>query len=90
MSAVDDDRPCLLRSTRQVPDASNLRLGRQLVALARLAAEQGIGLGVVLERLGLGVPFELAAELVGDVAQVAGVGGAVGDLDVAGRQARAT
>ena len=36
-----------------------------------LAGQHGVGLGVVDERLGRGVDVELAAEAVGDVAQVA-------------------
>src|SRR5208283_2090995 len=58
----------------------------QFKSLAWFAREQGIGFGVVLEGFGLGVPRELAAHLQGDVPQVAGIGGAVGDLDVAGWQ----
>src|SRR5271157_6568951 len=58
----------------------------QFESLARFAREQGIGFGVVLEGLGLGVPRELAAHLQGDVPQVAGIGGPVGDHDVAGWQ----
>src|SRR5207249_3064534 len=58
---------------------------RQLVAPPRYASQLGVGLAIVLEGLGRLVPDEPAPEPVGDVAQVAGVGRAVADLDVAGR-----
>ncbi len=58
----------------------------QFKSLAWFAREQGIGFGLVVEGFGLGVPRELAAHLQGDVPQVAGIGGAVGDLDVTGWQ----
>ena len=47
-----------------------------------LAGEHGVGLGVVDERLGRGVDVQLAAEPVGDVAQVAVGAGEVPLLDV--------
>src|ERR1017187_1813653 len=58
----------------------------KLVSLARLARKVCIGRRIVLEALGFGVPFELAAHLVGDVPDVTHVGRAVGDLDVASGQ----
>ena len=46
-------------------------LGRHDKRRPILAREHGVGLGVVDERLGRGVDVELAAQAVGDVAQVA-------------------
>jgi len=48
--------------------------------------KEGIGFGIVLERLGFRIPFELATKLVGYIAQVTGVGGTMRDLDVTGGQ----
>ena len=78
--------PCHAYPSIPIPRLETIDLNfGQLVAAPRFAREQRVGLAVVLERLGRVVPDELAAELVGDVAQVAGVGRVVADLDVADR-----
>ena len=65
----------------QIP-AESSDLGRHDERCAVLAGEHGVGLGVVDERLGRGVDVQLAAEPVGDVAQVAVGAGEVALLDV--------
>ena len=72
------------RTAPSVSRANPLRSDlRQLVALAGPRESRALASGSSLKVSVVGVPDELAAELVGDVAEVAGVGRAVGDLDVA-------
>src|SRR5690606_18150798 len=55
-------------------------------AVAVVAAEEGLGLGGVGGAHGVGVPLDLAADAVGDVAQVVGLGQPAGVLEVRARR----
>jgi hypothetical protein len=69
---------------RRLVDSARSDAG-QLKALAVFAAEHCVGFWVILEGFVRRIPLELPPELVGDVAQVARVRRAMGDLDVGRR-----
>ena len=79
---LNEEGPGVSDDTGSLANSSTSDLGRDDERCAVLAGQHGVGLGVVDERLGRGVDVQLAAEPVGDVAEVAVGAGEVALLDV--------
>ena len=60
----------------------SMRLGGEFKALAADSRGEGVSLGVVFELFGFWIPLEFAAQLPGEVCQMADGGGAMADFHV--------